>query len=112
MYNVIFDDDENEVEIIEQDTIVQTEPAPGGSTIKDQLNKIGVELKEVGKQLKDEVSVAVTDIKKEFEETPSEPKEEASEKKEEILTTEPEDEEETLKPLDNPPDTSNGMKKL
>jgi len=110
MYNIIFDDgDKKEVEIVEQDTIVQTSPSPERPTIKDQLNEVGSQLKEVGKQLKEEVGVAVNDIKKEFEET--DPKEEPPEKKEEVLVAEPEAKKETLKSIEKPPET-NGMKKL
>ena len=39
MYNIIFDDDDEKVEVIEQDTVVQTTPAPEPD-IKESLEKV------------------------------------------------------------------------
>ena len=107
MYNFIFDDDnKNEVEIVEQENIIQTEPAPSAPTIKDSLKEIGLELREVGEQLKDEVSVVVDDLKKELEETPPKPDEKVEEEK--VIVQK----EEAPDPLPEPKEESTGMKKL
>ena len=67
MYNVIFDDDDdkNEVDIIEQDTIVQTTPAPE-LTIKDSLNKIKNESVVLLKSLKNDAISIKDSVKQEF----------------------------------------------
>ena len=111
MYNVVFDnDDEKKVEIVDQDTVVQTSPAPKSPTIKDSLNEIGEEFKKVGKQLKEEAVVIADDLKKEFQETKNQPEEkspEPPEKKPELVA-----EPETLKPSDDAQEKQTGMKKL
>ena len=110
MYNVIFDDnDKNEVEIVEQDTIVQTEPTPNNRPkLKDTLNEVRDAVKSVGGQLKEEAEVAINDLKKELEGTPEKPKEDPPEEKQEELVAEPE----KLKPLNDAKEKSTGMKKL
>jgi len=110
MYNFIFDDngDKKEVDIVKQDTIVQTAPAQDNPTIKDSLNEISKEFKQLGGELKKEVIIISEDLKKEFKAT--EPKEDPPEKEEEIMIATPEKEEENLKSLDTP--KTETMKKL
>ena len=110
MYNVVFDndDDKAEVEIVEQDTIVQTSPEPDRPTIRDSLNEIKQELKKTGELLKDEATVVVNDLKKELQETKPEEEEQPKEKPPEEMIAEPE----KLKPLNDAKEKPTGMKKL
>jgi len=112
-YNMIFDDDKNEVEVVDQDQIVQSSPAPEGSTLRDSVNQIREELKIVGNQLKEEATVIVDDLKNELSDkstqaSDDEKKKDPKDKKQPEMIAEPE----TLKPLNDAPDKNEGMKKL
>ena len=90
LYNVIFDDDDDkkEVDIIEQDTIVQTTPAPK-SDIQESLNKVKDEGVILLKKLKDKTLSVSIKVKDKAAKEIKLKKEEMTEKKESVINIMP-----------------------